>query len=258
MQPEADDEPGSANIPTILRALAIIEEAARVGEPATPTTLNERLTLPKPTIHRLCSVLESAGYLTRDLDGRRYSPGARLRGLALGVLSSSPLQAERRTLLEKLSEEIGETCNLALPDGDAMIYLERVETKWPLRIQLPIGSRVPLHCTASGKLFLSTIKNQDRIARLVGEMEKKTSKSIYTLSDLAAELDTIRERGFSTDDEEFIEGMIAVAVPVRAPNGNLAATLACHGPVQRLSLEKACEYLPLMKSTAARMADLMS
>ncbi len=258
MQPDADDDTGGTNIPTIFRALAIIEEAARVGEPATPTTLNERLALPKPTIHRLCAVLESAGYLTRDLDGRRYSPGARLRGLAVGVLSSRPLQAERRALLEKLSEEIGETCNLAIPDGGAMIYLERVETKWPLRIQLPIGSRVPLHCTASGKLFLSSLKSPNRIARLVGDMESKTPKSIVTLPGLTAELEKIRERGYSTDAEEFIEGMIAIAVPVLGPNGKLAATLACHAPTQRLSLDQACGYLPLLQTTAQRLADLVS
>ena len=258
MEPNIREKAKPQNIPTIFRALAIIEEAARVGEPATPTALNERLELPKPTIHRLCAVLEGAGYLTRDLDGRRYSPGERLRGLALGVLASSSLQAERRALLSRLSEQIGETCNLSIPDGDAMLYLERVETKWPLRIQLPIGTRVPLSCTASGKMFLSTIEDTRRVARLTEPFETRTSRSIDNADDLAAELDRIRQRGFSTDAEEFMDGMIAVAVPVTGPNGNLAATLSFHAPTQRLSLDDACAFVPLLKSTATTMASLVS
>lgn len=248
----------SQNIPTIFRALAILEEAARLGEPATPTELNTRLELPKPTIHRLCATLERAGYLTRDLDGRRYAPGARLRSLAIGVLSSNALQAERRTLLAKLSEQIGETCNLSIPDGDAMLYLDRVETKWPLRIQLPVGSRVPLHCTASGKMFLSTFQDAQRVVRLVGAMDKRTPRSIDVPEHLLIELAKIRDRGFSTDDEELIEGMIAVAVPVPGPSGRLAATLSFHAPTQRLSLKQACGFVPLLKDTAEQMSTLIS
>lgn len=244
------------SIPTIFRALAIIEEAARLGEPATPTALNARLALPKPTIHRLCATLESAGYLTRDLDGRRYSPGARLRGLAVGVLSSSNQQAERRAVLGRLSEEIGETCNLSIPDGDAMLYLERVETKWPLRIQLPMGTRVPLHCTASGKMFLSTFRDPRRVVRLVEPMERRTPHSIGDAKELLVELDRIRDRGFSTDAEEFIEGMIAVAVPVSSPSGSLAATLSFHAPSQRLSLRRAKRFVSLLKTTADEMSTL--
>ena len=258
MEHEKEDDGGTQNIPTIFRALAIIEEAARVGEPATPTMLNERLALPKPTIHRLCAVLESAGYLTRDLDGRRYSPGERLRDLAVGVLSSSPFQAERRAVLERLSEEIGETCNLSIADGDAMIYLERVETKWPLRIQLPIGTRVPLHCTASGKMYLSSISNADRVARLVGDMKRETPQSIDNLHALKLELETVRARGHSTDAEEFVQGMIAIAVPVIGPNGSLAATLSFHAPTQRLTLESAVQHLPALKSASERISALMS
>ncbi len=258
MEGDLNEGNRSQNIPTIFRALAILEEAARLGEPATPTDLNARLSLPKPTIHRLCATLESAGYLTRDLDGRRYYPGARLRGLAVGVLSSSGLQAERRALLTKLSEQIGETCNLSIPDGDAMLYLERVETKWPLRIQLPIGTRVPLHCTASGKMFLSTFQDAQRVVRLVEPMEKHTPQSISNPEDLLIELAKIRDRGFSTDAEELIEGMIAVAVPVPGPGGGLAATLSFHAPSQRLSLKEACGFVPLLKTTADQMSMLVS
>lgn len=258
MESDIGEGDRSQNIPTIFRALAILEEAARLGEPATPTALNARLELPKPTIHRLCASLESAGYLTRDLDGRRYSPGSRLRDLAVGVISSSALQAERRALLATLSEQIGETCNLSLPDGDAMVYLDRVETKWPLRIQLPIGTRVPLHCTASGKMYLSSLRDRARVVRLVQPMKKRTERSIDEPETLLEELARIRERGFSTDDEELLDGMIAIAVGVPGPSGSLTATLSFHAPTQRLSLQRAHDFVPLLQSTAERMSALVS
>ncbi len=135
----------------------LLEEIARVGVPVTPTTANEVLGLPKPTVHRLFHRLEEEGFLQRDVDGRSYAPGQRMRKLSANVLSSTRLRTVRLAILNALTEEVGETCNLATPDRDGMIYLDRVETKWPLRIQLPVGTTVPFHCTASGKMYLSTL-----------------------------------------------------------------------------------------------------
>ena len=112
--------------------------------------------------------------------------------------------------METLVDEVGETCNIALPDGLQMIYAERVETKWPLRIQLPVGTRVPIHCTASGKLYLSSLAPIvfDRVLRNI-ELKVYTARSIVRAEHLEAEVSKIRSAGYSTDDEEFIEGMVA-------------------------------------------------
>ena len=125
----------TTQIPTNLRLLMLLEEVARAGVPVTPSVVNETLGLPKPTIHRLFNTLELEGFLQRDLDGKTYSPGPRLRSFAGGILSSLRIRTARQAILKRLSRQIGETCNIALPDRDAMIYLERVEPEWPLRIQ---------------------------------------------------------------------------------------------------------------------------
>ena len=157
-----DGESGARDtIPTNMRLLLVLEAVAEAGVPLTPTEVNARLDLPKPTIHRLFATLEEEGFLQRDLDGRTYSPGPRLRSFAGGVLSSLRIRTARQAILKRLSRLIGETCNIALPDRDAMIYLERVETEWPLRIQLPQGTRVPFHCTASGKMYLRSVASND-------------------------------------------------------------------------------------------------
>ena len=120
---------GTDTIPTTLRLLLVIEQIAEAGVPVTPTEVNARIGLPKPTIHRLFNTLEAEGFLQRDMDGRTYSPGPRLRRMAGGILSSLRIRTARQAILRRLSREIGETCNISLPDRDAMIYLERVDRK---------------------------------------------------------------------------------------------------------------------------------
>ena len=163
-----DDGNGAdrAQIPTNLRLLRIMEEVAQAGVPITPSSLADALDLPKPTIHRLLSTAEEQGWLQRDVDGRSYGPGHRMRRLATNTLSSQRVRTERLIIMQKLAEEVGETCNLAAPDRYGMVYLDRVETHWPLRIQLPIGTQVPFHCTASGKMYLSSLRS-DKLQRVL-------------------------------------------------------------------------------------------
>ncbi|NNG04823.1 MAG: helix-turn-helix domain-containing protein, partial [Inquilinus sp.] len=155
----ADSERKSETIPTNMRLPLVLEAVARAGVPVTPTEVNAQIGLPKPTIHRLFATLEAEGFLQRELDGRSYTAGRRLRKLSTNVLTSLRVRTARLAVLNALAEEVGETCNIAVPDRETMTYLDRVETKWPLRIQLPIGSHVPFYCTASGKMYLSTLNN---------------------------------------------------------------------------------------------------
>ena len=193
-------------IPTNLRLLLVVEEIAKAGTPLKPMQLSAALGLPKPTIHRLLQTAEAEGFLQRDLDGRSYGPGLRLRQIAVHTMSSERLRTGRLAILKAVAEEIGETCNLATPDREGMTYLDRVETKWPLRIQLPIGTQVPFHCTASGKMYLSTLRDSTLEAVLNSRsLEGLTEKTIITSDALRAELAETRKRGYSQDDEEFIK-----------------------------------------------------
>jgi DNA-binding IclR family transcriptional regulator len=249
----------SDTIPTNLRLLLVLEEVARAGVPVTPTDVNAQLGLPKPTIHRLFATLEHEGFLQRDIDGRAYSPGRRFRHMATGVLSSLRIRAARLAVLRKLSAAVGETCNIALPDRESMIYLERIETEWPLRIQLPIGTAVPFYCTASGKMYLSTLPKShlERYATSV-TLSANTDNTITDPDTLIQAVATVRKNGYSLDDEEFMDGMIAVAVPILDSNGRLVATLSFHAPTIRFSIEKALEFLPALRGSSADLASLLN
>ncbi len=248
----------NGNIPTNLRLLLVLEELARVGVPLTPTDVNANIGLPKPTIHRLFATLEAEGFLQRELDGRSYSPGRRLRKLSTNVLSSLRVRTARLAVLGALAEQVGETCNIAVPDREAMIYLDRVETKWPLRIQLPVGTQVPFYCTASGKMYLATLTKSHLERYLASaKLESRTSNTMTDRQSLAEEIALTRKRGFSQDAEEFMDGMIALAVPIKDDRGRLFSTLSFHAPTQRLSLDDAYSHLDEMRRAAAELSQLV-
>ena len=256
----ADDinEENSGQIPTNLRLLLLLEEVAKVGVPVTPSVVNETLGLPKPTIHRLFATAEAEGFLQRDIDGRSYSPGRRMRMLSINTLSSERVRTVRLAVLKSLAVKVGETCNLAIPEREGMFYLDRVETHWPLRIQLPVGTQVPFHCTASGKMYLSTLRS-DYLERFLKNytLERQTDHTITNPSILQQELEETRERGYSTDNEEFMTGMTAIAVPILDNRGRLLSTLSIHAPEQRRHLPDLVEYLPPLREAAAELAAIV-
>ena len=238
--------------------LLILEEVARVGTPSTPTVINRSVGLPKQTLHRSFSTLEDWGFLQREHDGRSYSPGPRMRSMAVGVLSSTRIRSARLAVMSRLADDSGETCNLAVPGRSSMIYLDRVETHWPLRIQLPIGTHVPFHCTASGKLYLSSL-SKARLDRVLNntKLERRTRNTKTGKKALLNEIERIRIAGHAEDNEEFIDAMVALAVPVIDPQERLVSTLALHAPTPRLSLSSARKHLPRMRRAADELSKLL-
>ncbi len=252
-----DDENDEAagQIPTNLRLLLLLEEVAKAGVPVTPSVINETMKLPKPTIHRLFATAEAEGFLQRDIDGRSYSPGRRMRILAINTLSSERIRTVRLAVLKSLALAVGETCNLAIPEREGMFYLDRVETHWPLRIQLPVGTEVPFHCTASGKMYLSTLR-PDYLDRFLknNELRRQTDKTITDPALLREELAKTRERGYATDDQEFMPGMSAIAVPILDDRGRLLSTLSIHAPEQRVQVAELTKHLETLRDAADELA----
>lgn len=244
-------------IPTNLRILRLVEVIAQAGSPVTAAELAKATGLARPTVHRLLATAEAEGFVQRHVDARSWGPGRRLRRLAASALSSDRIRTERLVVMQALAREVGETCNLAAPDRDGMVYLDRVETHWPLRIQLPIGSKVPLHCTASGKMYLSSLR-ADRLERLLAwlPLERKTPRTLTDPDALREELAQTRTRDYSVDDEEFMEGMAAVSVPIRDPQGRLLSTLSVHAPVQRHDLGSLLTMLPRLRDAAGKIETL--
>lgn len=237
-----------------IRAMSILNAIALASRPMRISELVEICHLPKATVHRICGLLSTAGYLRQDLSGKGLEPGIRLKELSQAVLAGVACQGARHAVLESIARQVGETCNLAVPDGLHMSYWDRVETEWPIKVQLPIGTRVPLHCTAGGKLYLSSLPMAQRLRVLDHiDLDRRTPNTITNRKKLEAELEKIASSGVGTDDEEFIEGMVAAAVAVTDASGRLFATLAVHGPTIRLTLEGAKSHVELLRAAAAEI-----
>ncbi|MEM6409578.1 MAG: IclR family transcriptional regulator [Pseudomonadota bacterium] len=244
----------TSRIPTNLRTLLILEAIGRQTEPMTPAEIGRKIGLPKQTTHRLCNTLLDEGFLARDERGRGMRPGRRARLLGAGVMHSSSSHVTRHQVLQDLATEIGETVNFVVPEDRGMAYQDRVETDWPFRIQLPVGTNVPFHCTASGKTYLASLPKAER-RRLVNVMhlEQHTPSTITDPDLLLAELQDIAKRGFALDNCEFYEGMVAVAVPVMDPTGRYCAAVAFHAPEQRISAEMALTKVDTLQRTSHQL-----
>ena len=247
------DENGQ-RIPTNLRMLRIIEIIARSDEALTPAEINREIDLPKATVHRLCRTLEAEGYLVRDRSSGKLRPGQRLRSLSSGILHASSAHIARHQVLQGIAAEVRETVNFVVAEEQGMRYLDRVEADWPLRIQLPVGTNVPFHCTASGKMFLASLPEAEcRHFINALTLTRLTANTHVEPSSLLADVREIRRNNYALDREEFIEGMNAVAVPVFSPDDVWTAAIAIHGPVQRLSLEAAVARVDVLHEGARRL-----
>ncbi|MGR3714874.1 MAG: IclR family transcriptional regulator [Shimia sp.] len=245
-------------IPTNLRTLMILEVLGRSDQPMTATEINASLGLPKQTVHRLCTTLEQNGFLTRQGNSGQFQVARRLRELGVGLLYNSRDHIVRRQILHDVAREVRETVNFVVPEDSGMSYLDRIETDWAFRIQLPIGTNVPFHCTASGKSFLASLTPaaRNKFVASLG-LEQMTEATHTTTETLLKELQEISRVGYSLDKEEFLDGMIAIAVPVTDPKGRFVAALAFHGPTQRVSIQEAVEKKEFLQMSARRLGDAL-
>jgi IclR family transcriptional regulator, acetate operon repressor len=238
-----------------LKAFGVLEILVRARRAVTLSELMQATELPKPTLHRTLSLFEEAGFLAREPSGRGYVVGERLSRFALDVLRSDAAAAERRTILRRVVSEIAESCNLAVLQKGALIYLDRIEAPWPLRLHLPEGGvALPLHCCASGKLLLAYLPPAERQRLLeLMPLQRFTERTITERTVLESELDRIVSAGYAVDNEEYVLGVACVAVPVRNGHDEVIAAIAVQAATARLPLMRAIEFVPRLRSAAAQI-----
>jgi DNA-binding IclR family transcriptional regulator len=241
-----------------LRLISLLEVIAARDPVFSLQTLVEETGLPKPTLHRMLQQLAAAGLLQREPDGRLYSTGVRLRRLAENLLFNDSFHGARHAVLRQLVAEVGESCNITALSGGEVVYLDRVETAAPLRFYLQPGSRVPAHCSASGKLLLAQMRPAQR-QRLLGHalLEACTPKTVTDPAALERELKRVRAQGYAIDDEEFLPGLLCIAVLVPAAAGaRPSLCVAVQAPAIRLGREKAVALLPAVRRAARAIGDI--
>ncbi len=240
------------------RSLRVLTALAREGKGMSLAQLAAELQLPKATAHRLTSQLLELGFISKGEDERQFEIGPAMRRMALDTLNHDTERGLRHSVLTDVVNRVGETCNFTTLDGVGVMYLDRVEAPWPWRLTLDVGVHVPIHCTASGKLFLALMPEaqRERVLQTI-ELTPMTARTLTRAAALQRECAEIAQADCAYDREEFIPGLIAMAVPVRDSAQQLRGAIAVHAPTARLSLDKVTEHLPALRHAAERMGRLL-
>ena len=240
----------SGGVQSVERTFELLEHMADAGGEVGLSQLAAASGLPLPTIHRLMRTLVDRGYVRQEAS-RRYALGARL--IRLGEIASQLLGSWARPYLARLVDVVGETANMAMFDGDEVVYVAQAPSKHSMRMFTEVGRRVQPHCTGVGKALLAQLP-ESTVTEILARtgMPAHTERTITEPAVLLRQLRQIREQGYAVDDGEQEVGVRCIAVPVEvAPT---MAAISISGPAARIGNERFDEIVPALKETAEQLS----
>ena len=248
----------SREIQSLARGLNILGMLADSDEPMTLTEIAQNLSVDKSTAFHLLGTLASHGFVEQDAKDRQYKMGLRVVELSRRALDRIELRPVAKASLKRLQRSVGESCHLAVLGGGHVVYVDSVESGANLNVNTEIGRRAPVHCTAIGKALIAWLSPEDLKGLVDGApLTRFTPRTITTLRELVSHLETVRERGYAVDDEEFDTGVRCVATAVRDYRGKVVASVGISGPAIRVTLERVPEIGQMVMETAQEVSRLL-
>lgn len=206
--------------------LSVTEIAARTG-------------LHKSTAHRILMALEYNDIIRQTSETGHYHLGVKLFALGNQAVARLSLRDVARPYLIRLMQETKETVHLAMLDEGQVLYLEKVEGPYALRMPSRVGRRIPTYCTSLGKAMLSCLEEAQVKRQLQGlRLKAYTPQTVKNIDQLLADLSQIRQRGYAVDNEEIELGLRCVGAPIRDYSGCMVGAVSVAGPSARVNLEK--------------------
>lgn len=235
-------ETSSYGIEAVARALRLLEHVSEASENLDLTTLSRKASLPKSTTFRYLTTLEELGYIERDPDDNTYRLGLRLFQLGQVALNRLDIRAIARPSMESLARHYQETINLGMFSGRNVVLIEVADSPRSIRIGSTLGDRDPLHTSGLGKAILA-YQAPEVVAHLAAKygLPRLTEHTITDPQQFADELDAIRERGYSIDNEEGEIGLRCVAVPIFDQHLRVRYALSLAAPAVRMPLSQTHE-----------------
>lgn len=212
---------------SVERVAALLELLSQRKSPMRMIEIAQALDLPKSTAHGLLQTLASKEFVVRD-DNQRYRLSLRLFSLAATALELVDLPELARPAMEELSGSTGGTCNLAVLDGHFVLYIEKVEHRNSLvRLITHVGTRIPAHATALGKVLVGSLPESER-EKWLGEhdFERMTEHTVLTADSFRKDLIEQEKRGYALDNQELHSAITGFAAPVRDHTGSVVAALS--------------------------------
>lgn len=231
-------------VQSVDRALAILEILEREGWVGV-TTLSRELDIHKSTAFRLLATLERRGMVEQHVETQKYRLGFALVRLAGAVRAGLDLTRSARPVCEWLSEQTGETVNIAVLEGGEVVNIDQVNLSSSVVSVDWLGRRTDLHVTSTGKVFLAFMPERLRKEILRDGLARVTANTVVDERELQDQLAGIRQRGWSATEQELELGLNAVAAPIQGADGSVLATVCVSGPVFRLTSERLAEVGPL-------------
>jgi IclR family acetate operon transcriptional repressor len=242
------------------RTLGTVRNATRVlavladSGPLRLTDLATVLGLGKSTAHLLLQTLSADGLVEQDPVARTYRVGLRVFEIGATAVEQLGFGSRHTGAMEELARRSNESVSLGVLNAGSVLFVQRVESPEILRADIRLGTRMPLHASASGKALLAAMSDAE-IARLLPEtmLPASARRTVRERDALLADLHLVRERGYAKQEDEFIDGIAALATPVRDASGRALAALSIAGPLARFD-ERA--WAALLLPTARRMSQI--
>jgi DNA-binding IclR family transcriptional regulator len=240
-------------IHSVSKTFDIIEILMSLEE-ASLSELSTELDMGKGNIHSYLATMEEKGYIINN--GGTYRIGLNFLKVGSAVRDSMPLFVHGRPKVEELAAETGELVNLVTEEGGMGVYLFLSQGENAVTVDTQPGVKTHLHNTAFGKAMLSRMP-PDRVDDIIDchGLPASTENTITTESELYEALDTVRERGYATDDEERIKGLQCIAVPIESETGVIGA-ISISGPVSRIQEKQFDQIFPRQAQSAANVIEI--
>lgn len=239
-----------------VRVLAVLERLS-LQRAIGLEEISREIKLAKPTVYRFLLTLQELGY-ARRVDGDRWAITLKMFNLGSRALDHLDLVSAARPIAEAMSEELGETVHMGVLDGDSAVYVLKIESRYTIRMISRVGRRMPLYCTAIGKVLLAFAKEDERKSALDGvRLLAFTKQTLTSRRALDAELAQVREQGFALDNEEREEDLRCIGAPVFDHTGAVVAALSVSWPDFRYERGEESHWVATIKDAAARISAVL-
>jgi DNA-binding IclR family transcriptional regulator len=202
------------------------------------TEISKGLNMPSSSTYLILQNMLNRGYLEMDRSGKQFRIGYKLFSIRSGYMRNASLTGEFNQIAEKIIDDLNETVSLSIRADNQLLYIGEKVSTHSLRFNPSMGNTLPLHATASGKILLSDLTMDELRALYPSEqLEKVTSKTISTFSDLLKELEKVRKQGFGYNMGETVDGVHCVGGSVKDAEGKAVASISISIPVVRITGE---------------------
>lgn len=249
----ASPETGGGNVQALERAVQLLQAMAKDGE-SNLTELALRVGMPPSSAHRLLTTLQNFALVEFEPATQEWGIGVEAFRIGSAFTQRGQLVERARDVMHRLVDETGETANLAQEHEGEIVVLSQADTPNPIRAFFRSGMRVPMHASGIGKTLLAEMDRAsvEKILQKHGLVEF-TEKTLTSPERLFADLETIRQRGWSFDDEERYAGMRCIASPIFNMHGEAVAGISVSGPTARFTMDAVAEMAAKVKRAAAEL-----